>query len=360
MLPALHEAFGNPSSMHRVGMAARQVVDQARDIVAEGIGAARGEIVFTSGATEATNLALIGASGVLPSTKNHIITSSIEHHATLHTIEALASRGFQTTILPVDEKGIVSPESVEAAIRPETGLLSIMMVNNEVGSLQDIAAIGEIAREHGVLFHTDAVQAVNCFSIDVDKLNVDLLSLSGHKIYGPKGIGALYVHEGTQLEPIMFGGAQEGKLRPGTENVPGIVGLGAAMGLRNDAYDLRYKHLSKLRLILVRVISDLGIEAIINGPKGRQIAPHVLSVSFANTNGELLLFHLNQRGVAVSMGSACTSQSIEPSHVLLAMGLTEEQIEGTLRISIGEFTTQEDIVEFGHILGEVLQDANLA
>jgi cysteine desulfurase len=343
--------------MHRAGLAAKQAVEAAREIVAAGLGASGREVFFTSGATEANNLALIGASGALVSGKNHIITSSIEHHATLHTVEALAKRGFQVTILPVNEQGMVASETVRAAIRPETGLISIMMVNNEVGSIQDIAAIGDIAHEHGIIFHTDAVQAVNCFFINVDVLGVDLLSLSGHKIYGPKGVGALYVREGTPLEPILFGGSQEGKLRPGTENVPGIVGLGAAMGLRNDDHELRYNRLLRLRSELIREISEVNSDVVFNGPVGKDVAPHVLSVSFPHTTGELLLFHLSKNGVAVSMGSACTSQSIEPSHVLLAMGIPEEQIEGTLRISIGEFTTSEEIQQFGRILHEVLNES---
>jgi cysteine desulfurase len=360
MIPVLEGMYGNPSSMHGAGMAAKRAVEIARNLVATGIGAKREEIVFTSGATEANNLALIGAAGALPSGKNHIITSSIEHHATLHTVEALELQGFEVTILPVDHRGIVLPETVESAIRPETGLISIMMVNNEVGSVQDIAAIGKIARKYEVVFHTDAVQAVNCFSINVDALNVDLLSLSGHKIYGPKGIGALYIREETSVEPILFGGAQEGRLRPGTENVLGIVGLGEAMRLRNDDYELRYNHLLKLRSNLIGVISAISDKAVFNGPVGKDVAPHVLSVSFPGTNGELLLFNLNQKGVAVSMGSACTSQSIEPSHVLLAMGLPEEQIEGTLRISLGEFTTDEQIRQLGEILRDVLPGFSLA
>ncbi|MBN2043547.1 MAG: cysteine desulfurase [Anaerolineales bacterium] len=360
MIPALEGMFGNPSSMHGAGMAAKRAVETARDLVADGIGADREEIIFTSGATEATNLALIGSASLLARGKNHIITSSIEHHASLHTVEALASRGYQVTILPVDNQGIVSPETIEAAVRPETGLLSIMMVNNEVGSVQDIAAIGRIAREHEIIFHTDIVQAVNCFAIDVDLLNVDMLSLSGHKIYGPKGVGALYVRAGTHLDPILFGGAQEGSLRPGTENVPGIIGLGAAMALRNDDYEIRYSRLVELRAELISVIGEFSEKAVVNGPTGKKVAPHVLSVSFPDTNGELLMFHLNQNGVAVSMGSACTSQSIEPSHVLLAMGLTEKQIEGTLRISIGEFTTREEIHQFGEILYNVLPGSSMA
>jgi cysteine desulfurase len=341
--------------MHAVGMAAKEQIESARAHVAAGLNSSPDEIIFTSGATEATNLALTGAAGALSSGKNHIITSEIEHHATLHTVEALAARGFEVTILPVNPEGIVSLALIEAAIRPETGIISIMMVNNEVGSVQDIAAIGRIARLHDVLFHTDAVQAVNCFALDVDDLIVDMLSISGHKIYGPKGIGALYLREGTPIDPILFGGAQEGRLRPGTENMPGIVGLGMAMALRNERYESRYNQLLDFRRQLITTIRKVCPDAIFNGPE-EGAAPHVISVSLPGVNGELLMFHLNQHGVSVSMGSACTSQSIEPSHVLLAMGLSEEQIEGTLRISIGEFTTNDEIDEFGSILGKILSD----
>ena len=325
MLSALEGMFGNPSSMHGPGMAARDRVEDARGIIASGIGASHDEIIFTSGATESTNLALIGVASTLPTEKNHIITSSIEHHATLHTLEALSSRFFEVTFLPVDSEGVLSLDSIEAAIRPGTGLISIMMVNNEVGSVQDIAEIGKIARNHEIFFHTDAVQAVNYFKIDVDQLGIDLLSLSGHKIFGPKGIGALYLRKGTPIAPLLYGGAQEGKIRPGTENVPGILGMGAAMALRNDYYAQHAEDCREKRKELIRVLSDVSPTCIVNGPR-QKFAPHIVSASFPGLNGELLLFHLNQKGVAVSMGSACTSSSIEPSHVLLAMGLTEDQI----------------------------------
>lgn len=353
MAPVLEGIFGNPSSMHNAGTVARSQVETAREIVAVGIGASPDEIIFTSGATEANNLTLIGATQAFPENKHHIIVSAIEHHSTLHTAAALADRGFQVTYLPVDYQGLISLTNLEAAIRPETGLISIMMANNEVGSVQDISSIGKIAQKHDLLFHTDAVQSINCFEIDVMQFNIDMLSLSAHKIYGPKGVGALYIRKGTQLDPIFFGGAQERKIRPGTENVPGIVGLGAAMRIRNEKYQTRSKQLFFLRKELIKIISKINPLVIFNGPV-EQIAPQILSVCFPEINGELLLYHLNQRGVSISMGSACTSESLEPSHVLNAMSLSAEQIEGTLRISFGDFTQVDDLYKLGEILTDVL------
>lgn len=349
MLPVLGGSFGNPSSLHSPGQLARDLIAQARMHVAAGIGAHPDEIIFTSGATEANNLALIGVMEALAPNKRHLITSSIEHHATLHTAEALARRGFELTVLPVDAQGRVSPEDLAGAIREDTGLVSIMLVNNEVGSLQDLPALSKIASQRDVLMHTDAVQALNCYGIDVNDLGVDLLSLSGHKIYGPKGIGALYVRKGTPIDQIQFGGAQEAGLRPGTENVPGIVGLGAAMALRNHDYSSRYLHTKHLRERILQGLQEVLPGALVNGPAEKP-APHILSVSFPNVDGELLLFNLNQLGVAVSMGSACTSESIEPSHVLTAMGLPVAQIEGTIRISIGLQTTEEQVAELLNLL----------
>jgi cysteine desulfurase len=233
-----------------------------------------------------------------------------------------------------------------------------MMVNNEVGSVQRIQEIGSFTRDHGVIFHTDAVQALNCFQVQVDQLNVDLLSLSAHKIYGPKGVGALYIRKGLEISPILFGGEQERTLRPGTENVPGIVGLGAAMELRNQSFSQRYEKYSILRQALIKGLRDTIPGVIFNGPKVR-VAPHIVSASFPGVDGELLLFRLSQKNVAVSMGSACTSESIEPSHVLAAMGIPNEQIESTLRISIGEQTTMEEVGALLEILPEVVERSKL-
>jgi len=342
MLPTLGEVFGNPSSLHQVGQEAAQLVEQARAQVAEGIGACPEEICFTSGATEADNLALIGVLRNHDPHHSHLITSAIEHHAILHTAQALEGDGYAVTYLPVDSSGLVDPEHVRQAIRPETTLISIMMVNNEVGTIQQIAEIGCIAHQHGILMHTDAVQGMGLLDVDVDDLAVDLLSLSAHKIYGPKGVGALYVRKGTPLTPITFGGPQESALRAGTENVPGIVGLSAAVKLITEHKAEERERLNGLRQHLITGLQEAIPTMIVNGSPTR-FAPHIASVSFPGADGEMMLFRLNMQGIAVSMGSACTAEDIEPSHVLMAMGLPVSQIEGTLRLSMGYPTTSHDI-----------------
>lgn len=358
MLAGLEVNFGNPSSMHGYGRTARQLIENAREQVAAGIGAAPNEIVFTSGATESNNLVLAGTLHKLAPEKNHLITTSIEHHAVLHCAEALERDGFQLTILPVDRDGLVSPEELQKSIRPETALVSIMMVNNEIGTLQDLPALTEIARKHGIWFHTDAVQAAPCLEVDVNSLGVDFLSLSAHKIYGPKGVGALYLRTGTDIKPSLFGGSQERKLRPGTENVPGILGLGAAMALRSENLASRWDHFQNLRSMLIGGLKEIAPDCEINGPED-QLSPHVISATFSDVDGELLLFHLSQQGVAVSLGSACTSEDLEPSHVLSAIGLPPEKIEGTVRISLGEPTTRREINEFLGILPAALKQAGM-
>ncbi len=358
ILPALENNFGNPSSMHVYGRKARAAIETAREQVAAGINASPDEIFFTSGATEANNLALIGTlKGVAPE-KNHLIISAIEHHAVLHTAEALESSGYQITILPVNRDGFISPHELENNLRPETALVSIMMVNNEVGTVQDISRLAEITRQNGILFHTDAVQAVPILEVDVRMLGVDFLSLSAHKMYGPKGIGALYIKSGTEIKPLFFGGAQEKKLRPGTENMPGILGLGAAMALRAENLTERQDHLSHLRRLLINGLQEIIPESKINGPTD-QVAPHIISVTIPEVDGELALFHLSQKGVAVSLGSACTSEDMEPSHVLTAMGLSPSEIHGTLRISLGEPTTAAEIEQLLQILPEIVKRAKL-
>lgn len=354
MRPALDQAFGNPSSLHWMGRAAREQLDAARGQVAAGIGAHPGEIYFTSGATEADNLALIGSLRGAGSGRRHLITSSVEHHAILHAAQTLERDGCSVTYLPVDSRGRVSPDEVRAAIRPDTGLISVMMVNNEVGTVQPIAEIGAIAREHGVSFHTDAVQGVGLLDVEVDELGVDLLSLSAHKLYGPKGVGALYVRQGVRLEALVFGGPQEGGLRPGTENVPGIVGLGAAVGLAVQHRAGERERLGGLRQFLVEGLARVLPECSVNVPASH-CAPHVISASFPGADAEMMLFRLSEMGIAVSMGSACNSESIEPSHVLLAMGLPREAIEGTLRVSLGYPTTAGDLDALLSALPEVVQ-----
>jgi len=342
MSQALDVDFGNPSSMHWAGKDTKQLMAQARADVAEGIGCRPDEITFTSGATEADNLALFGTLRLYQPNEAHLITSSIEHHAILHTAAHLEREGHAVTYLPVDKNGLVNPEDVRQAIRPETKLISIMCVNNEVGSIQPIAEIGRIARERNIRFHTDAVQAIGLFDVNVDDLNVDLLSLSAHKIYGPKGIGALFVRAGLELTPMLVGGPQEHLLRAGTENVPGIVGLGAAIDLvRQHRVDERTRLLG-IRKYLVNGLRAISPEIVVNGLEEKS-APHILSISFVGVDAEMLLIRLNGEGIAVSLGSACNSKSIEPSHVLAAMNLPREQIESTLRISFGMPTTKEEL-----------------
>jgi cysteine desulfurase len=354
MAIALDVDFGNPSSMHWAGKAARELIDQARVDVADGIGAAPDEIIFTSGATEADNLALFGAMQQFLPENAHIITSSIEHHAVLHAVAELEQKGYAATYLPVDKSGLVNPDDVRHAIRPETKLISIMAVNNEVGSVQPISEIGLVARENNIWFHSDAVQAVGLFDLNVNKQHIDLLSISAHKIYGPKGIGALYIRTGLDIHPIIVGGAQERMLRAGTENVPGIVGLGAAMSLVRQHREEERQRLSKLRKYLIDGLQSIdGVTVIINGPD-EKVSPHILSVSFVGCDSEMMLIRLNGEGIAVSLGSACNSKSIEPSHVLTAMNLPQEQIDSTLRVSLGMPTTKDEIALFIRRVKELL------
>jgi cysteine desulfurase len=352
MLPALGSHFGNASSMHATGQDAARAVQQARRQVAEGIGCAGAEIHFTSGATEADNLALLGVMRRHAPGNAHLITTAVEHHAVLHTAQRLEHEGYAVTYLPVDAQGLVCSDSVRQAIRPDTVLISVMMVNNEVGSIQPVAEIGRIAQEMGILMHTDAVQAIGLLDVDVDALAVDMLSLSAHKIYGPKGVGALYIREGVAISPMMYGGAQENRLRPGTENVPGIVGMGAAVAYVSRHKGGAYGRLSQLRQQLAAGLRRHIPDLIINGPE-TAVSPHVLSISLPNADAEMMLLRLSKMGAAVSMGSACTSRDIAPSHVLTAMHLPGEQIEGTLRLSMGFPTTASDIEAAVEMLAEV-------
>lgn len=353
MLPALEADFGNPSSMHWAGQKAADLLKQARTDVASALGCAPDEIIFTSGATEADNLALFGTLRLFPLNKAHLITSTIEHHAILHAAQQLEREGCAVTYLPVDARGLVNPEDVRRAIRPETALISIMLVNNEVGSIQPIAEISRVAREHGIRFHTDAVQGIGLLDLDVNSLDVDLLSLSAHKIYGPKGIGALYVRKGIELSPLVVGGPQEGSRRAGTENMAGILGLAAAMKLIREHRTRERARLSGLRKRLINGLQAIGPGVTVNGPE-KEAAPHILSASFAGADAEMMLIRLNREGIAVSLGTACNSKSIQPSHVLTAMDLPREQIESTLRISLGMPTTQEEIDLFVETLVRVL------
>ena len=354
MLPYFRDQYGNPSSVYRLGREAKKAVEDAREKVAQLIGAEPREIVFTSGGTEADNIALQGVARANRDRGRHIITSAVEHHAVLHTAEALEKEGFSVTYLPVDKYGRISIADLEAAIGKDTILISIMYANNEVGTVQPIREIGRLAREHGIIFHTDAVQAVGYLPIDVNRDNIDLLTLSGHKLYGPKGIGALYLRRGTRIAPLMGGGAQERKWRPGTENVPGSVGLGEAAVLAGENMEERAAKLRRLRDMLIDGVLERIDHVRVNGHPEERL-PGNAHFAFEFIEGESLLLNLDLEGIAASSGSACTSGSLEPSHVLLAMGMPHEIAHGSLRLTLGEDNTEEDIERVLEVLPPIVQ-----
>jgi len=342
MLPFLRHSFGNPSSMHALGRKAREAVEEARGKVASLIGANASEIVFTSGGTEANNLAIQGIARARKDRGNHIIASSIEHHAVIKTCQYLERNGFVVTYLPVDHHGIVNPEDFKKALTDKTILVSVMHANNEVGTIEPIDKIGRIAAKRGVSCHTDAVQSAGKVPLNVKKMHVDLLSISAHKFHGPKGIGALYIKEGTRLDPILHGGGQERDMRSGTENVASIVGLGTACELADKAVPVLGDKIRKLRDSLQERISTAVLGITINGHPVSRL-PNCLSVSIPGIMGEMILRDLDARGIAVSAGSACTSHSVEISHVLSAMGLPKETAQGTVRLSLGIMNTEDEI-----------------
>lgn len=344
MIPYFTEIYGNPSSVHLFGRDASKGVTDAREQVARLLGASDpAEIIFTSGGTEADNLAIIGTALAKRDKGNHIITSKIEHHAVLHTCEYLEKYcGFEVTYLDVDEDGSVNPQDVEKAITDKTLLVTIMFANNEIGTIQPVAEIGRIARSKGVLFHTDAVQAVGSLPINVGAMNIDMLSLSAHKFNGPKGIGALYVRRGIKLVPHMHGGAQERKRRGSTHNVPGIVGLGKAAELAMREMDEKRERLTAMRDRMIRELEEKVPEIVLNGHRTERL-PNNVNFSFKFIEGESLLLNLDLKGIAASSGSACTSGSLDPSHVLLAIGRSHEVAHGSLRMSLGYFTTEEEL-----------------
>lgn len=353
MVPYFNQKFGNAGSIHAFGQEAREAVDRAREIVASTIGASPQEIVFTSGATEADNFAVLGAAWANESRGRHLITSRIEHHAVLEPCRFLEGRGFEVTYLPVDRAGRVDPDDVRRAIRPDTILISVMSANNEIGTLEPVAEIGRIARERGILMHTDATQSVGIVPVHVDALSVDLLSLSAHKRYGPKGVGALYVRKGSKLARIQSGGSQERNRRAGTENVPGIVGFGTALALALEVMDEEASHLRRLRDRLIDELTRLD-GAHLNGHRTDRL-PGNVNLSFEGTDSESLLLALDFQGVAASSGSACTSGSLEPSHVLTAIGLKPEIAAGTVRLTLGRWTTSQDVDDLLTIFPEVLR-----
>lgn len=342
MLPYITEKYGNPSSIYKIARENKEAVDEARQAVAEAINAKPNEIYFTAGGSESDNWALKGIADSYSDKGKHIITTAIEHHAILHTCEYLESKGFEVTYLPVDEYGIISVEELKSAIREDTILISVMFANNEIGSVQPIGEIGKLAREKGIVFHTDAVQAVGHLPIDVEEMNIDLLSLSGHKLYGPKGIGALYVRKGIKLKPFIHGGAQERGRRAGTENVPGIVGLGEAVRLASAEMEEERARLVSLRDRLIDGILTSIPHSRLNGHPEKRL-PGNVNISFEFIEGESMLLLLDMKGICASSGSACTSGSLDPSHVLLAIGLPHEKAHGSLRLTLGHFNTDEDV-----------------
>ncbi|OIQ59647.1 cysteine desulfurase NifS [Neomoorella thermoacetica] len=354
MLPFLKdEAFGNPSTVYSYGREAKKALEEAREKVANLIGARPEEIFFTSGGTEADNLALIGTAAANEKKGRHIITSSIEHHAVLHTAQYLLRHGFKVTFLPVTPEGLVRVEDVEKAITDETILISVMHVNNEVGTIQPIKEIGKLARERGIIFHTDAVQSVGKLPVNVDELGVDLLSASGHKIYGPKGIGCLYIRKGTKINPILYGGAQERKRRPGTENMPGIVGFGRAAELAGQELESEMERLQALRDKLIDGILTRIEDVQLNGDPRQRVATNA-NFSFRYCEGESILLSLDMKGICASSGSACTSGSLDPSHVLLAMGIPHEVAHGSVRMTLGRDNTEEDIDYVLEVMPEII------
>ncbi len=342
MLPFFAQAFGNASSVHRWGREARVGVETAREKVAYLLGAEPSEIVFTSGGTEADNLALRSTARLLRSKGNHIITTTVEHHAVLHTCQILEKEGYEVTYLPVDEYGMVSVESVIEAIRPETILISVMHGQNEVGTIQPVEEIGRVAKEKGIMLHTDAVQSAGKVPLKVRDLGVDLMSISSHKMYGPKGIGALYVRKGIKMAPQITGGAHERGRRAGTENVAGIVGFGEACYLAERELAEESRRLTALRDRLISGILERIPDTVLNGHPSKRL-PHNVNVSIKYVEGESILLNLDRMGIGASSGSACTSGSLEPSHVLLAMGVPHEVAHGSIRMTLGRMNTVEDI-----------------
>jgi len=352
MLPYFTEHFGNPSSIYSFAAGNKDVITGQREIIADALGAKANEIYFTAGGSESDNWALKATAEAYKSKGNHIITTKIEHHAILHTAEYLEQNGFEVTYLDVDENGVVKLEDLKAAIRPTTILISVMFANNEIGTIQPIKEIGAIAKEHGILFHTDAVQAFGQVPINVDEYQIDMLSASGHKLNGPKGIGFLYIRKGVKIRSFVHGGGQERKRRAGTENVPGIVGFGKATELAMSTKERTAKE-AELRNYLIRRVMDEIPYTKLNGHPEKRL-PNNANFSFRFIEGESLLIMLDMKSVCASCGSACTSGSLDPSHVLLAIGLPHEIAHGSLRLTLSDETTKEDIDYVVECLKEIV------
>lgn len=342
MLPYFSEYYGNASTIYSLGAESKKAMDHARQTIADSLGAKPEEIYFTAGGSESDNWALKATAEAYASKGKHIITTKIEHHAILHTCEYLEKRGFEITYLNVDRDGLISLDELKAAIRPDTILISVMFANNEIGTIEPIAEIGEIAKEHGVLFHTDAVQAYAQVPINVDEMHIDMLSASGHKLNGPKGIGFLYIRKGVKIRSFVHGGAQERSRRAGTENIPGIVGLGAAVERAMRIMDTKTRKEIKLRDYLIGRLENEIPHCWLNGHRTKRL-PNNINFSFLFIEGESMLIMLDMKGICASSGSACTSGSLDPSHVLLAIGLKHEEAHGSLRLTLSEESTKEEM-----------------
>jgi cysteine desulfurase len=357
MIPLLTEHFGNPSSLHGYGRKAKQALTDARDVIASVLGCSSGQLFFTSGGTESDNTAIIGvAEAMRERGKSHIITTSVEHHAVLEACHFLEQQGYRVTYLPVDEHGCIALQALESSIEPDTALVSVMLANNEVGTLQPIEQIGEICRARGIYFHVDAVQALGAVPLNLSHLPVDLMSFSAHKVGGPKGVGLLYAARHIPLQPLHHGGSQERKKRPGTENVAGIVGFAKAFSLLSMTLANKQTRMELLRArFLTSLTKQVGEDGfIVNGHPEQHIAS-IVNISFLDIDKETMLMNLDLAGIAASGGSACTSGSLEDSHVLIAMGLTEAQIKSAIRFSFGSTTTEQEVVETAEIIGTIMK-----
>lgn len=358
MVEHMAEPFGNPSSLHRYGQRAKRALEQSRRTVANLLGVAPATIYFTSGGTDSDNLAIQGAVQAGASERRHIITSTIEHHAVLHTCEHLEGQGYDVTYVPVRHDGILDLDALEAALRDDTLLVSVMLANNEMGAIQPVGEVVELARSRGALVHTDAVQAVGKLPVDIEELGVDLLSLTAHKFYGPRGVGVLYVRPGTPIVPTRHGGSQERQLCPGTENIAGIVGLAKALELALEELPEETVRLRALRDRLEAGVRERIEDTTLNGPVEERL-PHLLNMSFGRTEGESLLLALDSQGIAVSTGSACAAGSTDPSHVLMAMGMDRERAAASLRFSLGRDTTEEQIDRTLDVLVKVVESLRM-
>ncbi|WP_026092504.1 cysteine desulfurase family protein [Calidifontibacillus oryziterrae] len=356
MIPYMVNVFGNPSSVHSFGRKSRHAVDESREIIAKSINAKESEIIFTSGGTEADNLALMGVARAYKEKGNHIITTAVEHHAVLHTCKYLEKEGFEITYLPVNQYGEIDVEDLKKAIKDTTILVSIMLGNNEVGTMQPIQAIGELLAETDILFHSDAVQAFGSVEIDVNELRLDLMSASAHKINGPKGIGLLYVRKGVKLVAQQYGGEQERKRRAGTENVPGIIGFKKAVQIVENERAKKIESFLRFKERMITIFTEEGIAFAINNKGAKEVLPQILNVSFPGTNVESLLVNFDLAGVAASSGSACTAGSIDPSHVLVAMfGQDASKIHSSIRFSFGYGNTVEQVEEAAYDITKIVK-----